>query len=468
MSKPNFTFIPAGTYKPQEEEASEIETQQQVGDEDVKNYDFSFIDSAVQEEPEEGKIANATRNTLRTVARGAETIGGLVGNTRELAKNAGEWLGDKGRQLIGKPPLTPEQKDSIRKEMEPKSWDLLGKFTEAFPTSNDIRQNVTQGLTGDYLEPQGYGENLSDEVFSDISSLLLPTKGAGGKLKIPFMRAIGTALFANTSGEVAKAYGLEPDEAGYTKMGAMLLAGFMGRGGARQYANNLYKESIDMIPQGATMSGKGLMNQLDSYIATIKKGGVSPQKQPALSLANQMKKKIMESGGDIAVEELPAFRRSINDYRFNKQAGLTDSGRYFLDRFDDIVNNGLMDYGKQNPAFLKRYRDANTGLQGFKQSNKVADYISKKVDVSQMKPETLLILGMHAPNPSVLAGIGTTAAAAKVAQLMHRVGKNPVLRQYYLNVLESSLKDNSAAMIRNLEKLDTELTKDLQNSDEEE
>lgn len=463
MSAPNFTFIPSGTYA-----ASETATNEREGNEDVKQYDFSFIDSAVKPEPEESNLAAAGRHTARTLARGVETVGGLVGNLREFSKSAGEWIGDKARSAIGKPPLTDQQKDELRNQLEPKSWDLLGRFVEAFPTSQDIRENVTQSLTGEYLDPQDAGEEISDEFFSDVASLLIPVKGAGSKLKIPFARAIGTALFANTSGEVAKAYGLEPTEAGYTKMGAMLLAGFMGRGGARKYANGLYREAIDMIPEGAVMNGKGLLNQVDSYIATLKKGGISPQKQPALSLANQLRQKILQSGGDITVDEIPAFRRSVNDYRFNRQSGLTDSGRYFLDRFDDILNNQLMDYGKQNPAFLSKYRDANTGIAGFKQSNKVADYISKKVDVTQMKPETLLILGMHAPTPGVLGGITVTAGAAKIAQIMHRVGKNPVLRQYYLNVLESSLKDNAPSMIRNLEKLDIELAKDLQNSDEDE
>jgi hypothetical protein len=463
MTQPNFTFIPAGTYAATETE----EIEDKPGNEDVSQYDFSFIRPSNEPEPEEGYLAAGKRHAARTLARGIETVGGLPGNLREFSKSAGEWLGEKGRQLIGKPPLTEEQKQVIRKEMEPKSWDLLGKFVEAFPTTSEIRQNVTQPLTGDYLEPQNFEEGLSDEVFSDVAALLTPVKGANGKLKVPFLRAIGTALFANTAGEVAKAYGLEPDEAGYTKMGAMLLAGFMGRGGARKYANDLYREAIDMIPQGATTSGKGLLNQVDSYIATLKKGGISPQKQPALSLANQLRQKVIQGGGDIAVEELPAFRRSVNDYRFNRQAGLTDSGKYFLDRFDDILNNELMNYGKQNPAFLKKYRDANTGLAGFKQSNKVADYISKKVDVTQMKPETLLVLGMHAPTPGILGGLTVTAAGAKVAQLMHRIGKNSVLRQYYLNVLENSLKDNAPAMLRNLERFDIELAKDLQNSEEE-
>lgn len=464
MSAQGFTFIPTKNYKP----AAATQTQESEANEDVEQYDFSFIKPENEIIPEETALQAGTRHVTRTAARAAETLAGLPGNIRELAKSGSEWLGDKGRQLIGKEPLTPEQKDAIRKELEPKSWDLLGRFVEAFPTSSGIREGATQKIAGEYLEPQGFGENLSDEFFSDVAGLLTPVKGAKGKLKIPFARAIGTALFANTSGEIAKAYGLEPDESGYTKMGSMLLAGFMGRGGARNYANGLYREAVDMIPQNATMNGKALLNQLDSYIATLKKGGISPQKQPALSLANQMKQKILQTGGDIAIEELPAFRKSINDYRFNRQAGLTDSGRYFLDRFDDIVNNQLMEYGKQNPSFLKRYRDANTGLTGFKQSNKIADYISKKVDVSQMKPETLLILGMHVADPSLLAKIGAGAGVAKVAQLMHRVGKNPVLRQYYLNVLESSLKDNAPAMLRNLEGLDNELARDLQNSEEEE
>lgn len=457
MTQPNFTFIPSGTY-------AASETEEQQGDEDIKQYDFSFIDSAVQPEPEESNIAAATRHTARTAARGTETILGTIGNIREFSKNAGEWIGEKGRQVLGKPPITEEQKAQIQKEMKQSSWNLLEGLIDAFPTSQQLRENVTQPLTGEYLEPQGYGENLSDEVFSDLAGLLIPIKGAGGKLKIPFARAIGTTLFANTTGELAKAYGLDPTEAGYTKMGAMLLAGFMGRGGARKYANNLYKEAIDMIPEGSVMNGKGLLNQVDSYISTLKKGGVSPQKQPALSLANQLRKKIIQAGGDVSVEELPAFRRSVNDYRFNRQSGLTDSGRYFLDRFDDILNNQLMDYGKQNPAFLRKYRDANTGLAGFNRSNKIASYISKQFDISKLSPDTLLVLGMHTMNnPSFASKIALSSVTAKAAQMMHRIGKNPVLRQYYINVLENSMKENAPAMARNLEKLDKALAEEDQN-----
>jgi hypothetical protein len=214
-----------------------------------------------------------------------------------------------------------------------------------------------------------------------------------------------------------------------------------------------------MIPEGTVMNARSTLKQLDSYIVTLKKGGISPQKQPALSLANQLKQKIMQTGGDLKVEELPAFRQSINDYRFNRQAGLTDSGRYFLDRFDDIINKQLMDYGKQNPAFLNKYREANTGLAGFKQSNKIASYISKKIDISKLSPETILSLGMNITKPSVLATLGTSMGTAKAAQIIHRIGKNPVLRQYYLNVLHSSLKDNLPGLVRNLNKLDSELKK---------
>lgn len=453
MSSLNFTFLPTDTYKTPKIDEEEYK------EEEVNPYDGTFIDSSIQSSPEEGNIDAGVRHTLRTGARVAETTLGLLGDMREVSKSAGGWLGDKVRSLMGKEPLTEEQKNLLDKELEPNSWNLLGRLSEALPTSQDIRENATQKLTGNYLEPQTSGEEFSDELFSDLAALLLPAKGAKGQLKIPFARAIGTTLFANTSGEVAKAYGLDPTETGYVKMGAMLLAGFMGRGGARNYAKSLYVEALDMIPEGAVMNARSTLKQLDSYIVTLKKGGISPQKQPALSLANQLKQKIMQTGGDLKVEELPAFRQSINDYRFNRQAGLTDSGRYFLDRFDDIINKQLMDYGKQNPAFLNKYREANTGLAGFKQSNKIASYISKKIDISKLSPETILSLGMNITKPSVLATLGTSMGTAKAAQIIHRIGKNPVLRQYYLNVLHSSLKDNLPGLVRNLNKLDSELKK---------
>ena len=396
----------------------------------------------VEDDPTEPTPSKIGRGAGRTVARSAETILGIPGDLQNFIQSLmGSALGlavgeEKGQQLAAK-----------GRELSSK----INPFAY-LPSSRDFRENITQKLTGETLEPQTRGEELYDEIVSDFAALALPVKG-----KIPFARALGMSLFGNAGKETVKAYGGSETAQAATKLGSMFLAGTLGHGGARNYVNELQRDARALIPEGATTNGRELLKDLEKFESTLRKGGISPQKQPALSLTRQLMGKIREGAGEVAVEELPEFRKSINDYRFNRD--ISPTGKFFLDRFDDIVNKELLDYGKSNPAFLNKYRDANLGFAGFKQSNQIANYISKKFDVTKLSPESYLLLGLHVLSPKALTGIGASALAAKGAQVFNRIAKNPVLRQYYLNVVNNSLKDNSAGMIKNLEKLDEELRK---------
>jgi hypothetical protein len=403
---------------------------------------FNVKWTPVEEDPTEPTSSKLGRGAGRTIARSAETLLGLPGDLQNfveslLGRALGLAVGDeRGQQLAS-------QARQLGSKVNPFAY---------LPSSRDFRENLTQPITGTKLEPQTPGEELYDEIVSDFAALALPVKG-----KIPFARALGMSLFPNLGKEAVKSYGgSETTQAG-TKLGLMFLSGALGHGGARNYVNELQRDARALIPEGATTNARDLLTDLEKFEATLRKGGISPQKQPALSLNRQLMSKIRQGGGELAVEELPEFRKSINDYRFNKD--LSDTGRFFLDRFDDVINKELLEYGKTNPAFLNKYRDANLGFAGFKQSNRIANYISKKFDVTKLSPESYLLLGLHALSPKALTGIGASALAAKGAQVFNRIAKNPVLRQYYLNVVNNALKDNSAGMVKNLEKLDEELRK---------
>jgi len=382
------------------------------------------------------------RGSGRTLARGIEALAGLPGDIRDFAFS----LVGKGAEKIGIPSPPEEVMKLAQLAMGP-----LGQV----PSSQEIRESVTQGLTGDYLEPRSGGEELYDEIVGDAATLMLPIKG-----KIPFARALGLSIGSNLGKESLKTMGATENQAQLGKLGMMFLLGSVGRGSARKYANNLFREAIESIPEDARVGGKGFITQVDKFITNLEKGGMSPQKTPAYRLAKNLQEKLRKGGGEIPADELPAFRKSINDFRFNREAGLTDQGRFYLDRFDDVLNKELLEYGKQNPAFLKQYRDANTAISGFKQSNKVARYISKNFDINGLKPETLVLLGLHLNNPSLLAKIGGGIGVAKSAQMIKRMTTNPVLRKHYENVIRDSLKENKAGMIRNLKLLNKELEKE--------
>lgn len=382
------------------------------------------------------------RTAARSAARAAEAIVGLPGDIRDFITG----LTGKGVEALGIPNA---QEDFI------KAGRNIPVIGTSFPSSSQIRENITQPVSGQYLEPKSSGEEISDEVVGDLATLLLPIKG-----KVPFLRAIGMTVGSNLGKQAIQSIGGSDTQAQFGKLGLMFLLGGIGRGSAKKYANNLFREAIDSIPSDAKISNQSFIAAVNDFISNLQKGGLSPQKQPAYSLARQLKEKLRRGSGELEVNELPAFRKSINDYRFNRKAGLTDAGRFYLDRFDDIVNKQLMEYGKENPSFLKKYRDANIAVSGFKQSTKLGKYISKHYDINNLRPETLVLLGLHLSNPSILKKIGAGWLGAKGVALAKRMTTNPVLRKYYANVIKNGLEENSAGLARNLEKLNEELGKE--------
>ncbi len=58
--------------------------------------------------------------------------------------------------------------------------------------------------------------------------------------------------------------------------------------------------------------------------------------------------------------------------------------------------------------------------------------------------------------PVTVAGYG----ALKTGELVARIAKSPVLRKYYTGVVEAALKDDAAAMVKELNKLDAALKKE--------
>lgn len=435
-----YSAVRATGNKPQQTGTPEQnQFEQNKGNEQYQGLDILPYEEINKPESKSGFLA---RGAARTLARGAEALVGLPG---DLMSFIDSMIG-KGATALGVPEETIQKASQLAKTLGP-----VGPL----PSSSDIRSQITQPLTGQYLEPQTEGEETYDEFVGDLATLMLPVKG-----KIPFMRSLGTAIGANLGKEGLKSIGATDSQAQWGKLALMTMLGSVGRGNAKKFANNLYREAIEMIPEEARIGSPQLTKQLDTFIANLQKGGMSPQKQPAYSLAKQLRQKIRAGGGDIQVNELPEFRKSINDYRFNRKAGLNEQGRFYLDRFDDVIDKQLLEYGKQNPSFLPKYKDANTAIAGFKQSNKLARAISKYVDVSNMSPETIILFGLHLQNPSLLKKIAGGVGLAKSAQLLKRVTTNPVLRKHYENVVKEGLKGNSAGLTRNLNKLDEALKKE--------
>jgi hypothetical protein len=392
-----------------------------------------------QQEGLKGKLA---RGAGRTVARPIETLAGLPGDIRDTFQN----LLQMGAGAI------------FGEEEAGKASDIARTVTGMTPlgmapTSQDIREKVTQAITGETLEPRTQVEESYDEFISDAASLAIPIKG-----KIPFMRALGTSALANLGKEGVKALGVGPGGQAATKIGTMMLMGLVGRGGARKYVNNLQKEAYKEIPEGATTNAEDLLKNVKKLESELLKGGTSPSKVDALKLSRQLQARIVRDPKNFRVEELPAFRRSVNDFRFNKGTNATQ--RYNLDRFDDLLNKELNQYGKTNPTFLNKYREANLGTAGLAQSNKITRKISETMDLSKLSPETIGLLGLHTIGPKAAIAVAPAWAANKAMKAVSRFTRNSTLRKHYLNVIRAATEGNAASITRNVNQLDAALKKE--------
>lgn len=414
----------------------EIDSQEDISQ---NQQDTNLSDLGFQEvERQENVPQKIARQVGRTALRGAETIAGLPGDIQRFAEFIGSSLGSGLRSLAGQEPIPPEEierRQSIAKGVTP---NLPGQ---------EQLQQVSEAAFGEFAKPQTEAEEFSDEITKDFASLALPVKG-----KIPFARALGTTLFANVGKELVKDLGGSDTAQGATKLGLMTLAAMMGRSNANQYAKDLYKNSIKSIPENAVIEAESIAPELRKFTSRIKKGGLTPQKAPALRLARQLEGKIVD--GKIPVKELPAFRASINEYRFDRTLG--DKARYHLDRFEDVIQKGLEKYGNQNPEFMKQYKDANIAYSGMKQAGRLQRLIGKNVNVSDLSPLTAIALGLGGS----LESAAIKLAAASPLGFMKKFTTNPVLRRHYLDVMKSAAKEDTVKLTRNINLLDRAIRKE--------
>lgn len=393
----------------------------------------------VEEPQEESMLQSGLRAIPRTAARVGETLTGLPGDIRDATDALGGFVANQLRKVVGKDPLSEEQQQQVKQQISGGFASPVQRAAEALPGSQDVKEKVKEAF-GESLEPQTELEKFFDDVVEDFTALSI-----GGAQSV--MRRIGTSVVANAGKEVAKEFDVGEGGQALTKAGIMLMTGFLGKPNASQYSKNLYKKAYDAIPEGEMISGEAILKDIGKVKQQISKGGITPDKQKPLSLMTQLEKKIKSGKGFIEADEIPAYRRSVNQIRFGKDR-LSASEHKYLNDFDNVLNKHLLEYGNNNQTFLKNYRDANQAFAGIKQSNKIGNFISRKIPVDELRPETLILLGVH--NPQLIQAGAGGFAMAKAYQLLNRFGTNPVLRKHYFDVIKAATKENATATTKAL------------------
>jgi hypothetical protein len=388
------------------------------------------------------------RGVARSGARSLETLLGVPGDVQELLLS----LVGEGAKKLGVPEETVETAKKFSKD--------FGMFP-GLKTSTEIREKITEPLTGEYLKPKTKGEELSDDIVQDATSLLIPTKSPKGlKVGKHILRAFGTAAGANLASELAGGLGAEETGKTAAKLGSMMLLGSIGKDSPKKYINNLYSQAEEAIKGAPKIDAKELGKNLKTLEKSLKSGLGAPSEKAVLSKLEELQKKIKK--GQIGVDELWASKRSINE-EMTKALFDTPSkaakarAKNLFKQVNRDLNKELAKYGQQNKTFGNAFKNAEEGYAALQQSQLLGNFIKKNAKYTPLSP-LLYPLVQAVPSPTAAGALGG-AAAYKTGQIGYRLAKSPTLRKYYSQVLKEASRENAVGMNRALVKLDEELMK---------
>lgn len=377
------------------------------------------------------------RHLARSAARVGETLSGLPGDIISIPKKiAASAIG----KISGKP----------TEEIE-KKFKGFGP-----PSSHEINKLTTQ-IFGDVITPQNEKEKLSDDIVSDAAALAVPIKG-----KIPFIRSIGTSIFANLAQKGAEKVGIGEKGQVATKLGAFFLAGLTGKGNVKKYWNKQYELAEKAVPADATFSAGKLERQLDKLESELKKGGIETSSQKFVQKPLEELRRTIDFG-EMRVEDAIAAKKKINELRSSlfdevKGKAARKGARTKINQIANFLDQSIEQYGKENPTFYEHWKNANEAFGGFQQSKRVGRWIARTLPINKLGKGSILIaeaIFKPATLPLTLGGV----AAFKGAELLTRMFKNPTLRKYYTNLMKSAVDENKTGVLRNLSRMEKELKK---------
>ncbi len=444
----------------------------------------------VQEEqaPETG-LGSAVRGAGRLAARAGEAIAGAPGDIASgvigLA-NAGSRFAT-GQEIPG-------------------ASTLQGYL----PTSEKIRQKVTQPLTGEYLQPRGGGEEMLDTLVGDIATLLVPggiaTKagrtalmGAKGLGKIGLKEAgiglgkvAGRAVGANIVGAGAEA--LAGPEAGAIAKGLTLgLSNTLGgRRELEKYKKTAYTSADSALSDASVIKNVQLQRTLQKDIEKVRKG-VSPERRDILKVLEGaernfygVKEKIKpdiayayEPGhegaqikapkpivheGNIKVRDLWNLKKNINEWMEDPQ--LAKGTKQQLGKTLSDLNKEIKAYGVKNPKFGIPYFEGEELTKAMNPSTQLRKAVDKNVTLQRALDHwgplsfagLVLTKGLGVPVKTALQASGVGAGAAFAAREGIKLGellyKSPLARQYYLDAVKAAQVGSVTSAMRSLQKFD--------------
>jgi hypothetical protein len=403
-------------------------------------------------------VATVTRGLARTAARASEAALGVPGDIASSLLSLGNLAYNKA---------TGEQSP-------------LGNVSDYLPTSKNIKEYGTKTiekalLPKDYLEPQGEGEQLADNIISDFSSIIMPVGGAlglagkGGKIAKGAVKsaAISSGL-GNIAGFLTKNITGNEGAAEGVKAGTMLLTSLVGSPRMINKAQELYEKAKGLVPETAQVTTKPIgdaLNKIDKLLVGQKenRGGKALQ-----SFLESEAHKIANTSS-ASVDDIIRFKQGFNKY-LRENPSLRDVGDA-TKQLREGINHTIDAYGKTNPSFLNAYRSADQLYSEALKSNKLQDFIAsstKKIASKGLKTKGVLqLLGLGSYAAKALPALGAASVAGAVtypiAEIYKRIPgllEKPAVRRYYAQTLKQAAKGSRPGVIKAVIGLDKAIEKE--------
>jgi hypothetical protein len=373
------------------------------------------------------------RHVTRTASRVGETIAGLPGNMVKFSKFIGELL--------------PEPPKFLQKD--PNFIQKYGKKAlEMIPTSEDLKKS-SQDYFGLWTTPQGETEKMADEFVETFTNLMIPI----GQQQ-SFLRTAAAAGGGVVAKQAAKELGAPEWAQESLKFGTTLGISMFNPGGARQYSNNLYHLADQALPDHITVPGQNLLQELTHLQTELARGGGqhASSSGAVLNWVNRIIDHITTNNGRLNVKEGQAFIRNINEAMGDPQ--MLRRARELFPRVNTMVRDTMEQVQATHPEYWNFFRNANESHGAIAQGTQLGHRVEQAIQKSPLKSNLGILMTSASYDPRLAVGLGLGRAMIEATDILSQMYRSPVLRNYYLRMLQQAANNDKNGLINTVQAMD--------------
>jgi len=396
---------------------------------------FELIEESSTPQQSSGIGQTIGRNLVRGAARAAEAVAGLPGDIL----SSGLGLGN-----LGVSALTGSPSEAVSK---------LQKGVSNTITSGALRKNITERLLPEeYSQPSGKIESFLDDIVSDVTSLLTG--------KVPLGQSLLRSFAGNISQEAVKALGGGDTAQVAAKLGAMTLAGVPGtRKSIEKFANTAYG-NVEKGIKGKKVSADSLFKVAEKIHDSA---GSSPHSDLIKKQAKQVLDSIEKVGGKRIISADKAWNIGKDNNAWLRNKNIPEGAAPYLGELVEASKNATRDAAK-SAGVITDFNAAEEIWKGLRNRSAIGSFLDKHVKIDSIKnPLTKALLfhqGLSILGPKGVAlGVGAAYVSREASKLYDLLSQSKAAQRIYGDVIVNALKGNSAALIKNVARLDKEISR---------